>query len=765
MVDLRDLVLRGLTEWGYAARAFDEADYPYKPNTDPAEWTVAIAHEPDIIVLIVDRLYGSRLANGLSVTENEWRAAHTRGMTIIPCLRKAAVSDLVNRESQIDRTSWTPSYVTEEAVLDFIALVRASAFALEFDTAAELLSKLDDKLRSLTPHMLSRLSLASWDQVRRKRTVTVVDVSLSLGDVFDRGLYVSPPHEVVSGNLPEGNLEQRMISSLELGHNLMMTGGPGGGKSSSLCRAFGARVQSQDDHPLTIPLYVECRQLSVTELGSPLELITHLFNLHLRRELWPHFSADDPAFRLEIFFDGLDEVQGDSSDAKDVVLHSPLWDWACHVITCRRDFFGRVFSSEEAASRYDYIVDLQPWSLDHAKEYITRKFRDDPSRIAQLVALLRDSSALMRMAGNPIGLVMLCSIDDTDQVKDIGGLYESFLQRWAIREAERAGETADVSPPVALSIWRALAWASLTSDLASGSSISSLPLLFEKHDNRRTAANLMTIRSLLEIGVSGTDEILIGFVHPSIREYLIAAELAEKLKRSPREIAEALEQDTWYEVNEFAQRLIARWTELDCVGVSANLIQLYEERTDGRPQSLLVRNKACYYIGRLGRQAPGARQFAFGFLDRAWRDEVSPFVRQSIGFARSIGGEPGAAAEFIMEMRRSDDLDGSNRGYHLAYYGDLRRETPPPYMDPGNTPWPQTRRALAARLSDDGQTRRHSRAVDLYTFSRFTEVRGERLTAPESSIIAGIQDELATYPDDIQGIISNICDSLIRAHD
>ncbi len=313
-----------------------------------------------------------------------------------------------------------------------------------------------------------------------------------------------------------------------------------------------------------------------------------------------------------------------------------------------------------------------------------------------------------------------------------------------------------------LSIWQEIAWAILTGRLSRGDRVALIPDIFRnRYDSRRGSALHNVVKSILDLDQDGAEEVVLGFIHPSIFEYLVAADLAEKLKQDEHEAAIALEQDTWFEVNEFAQRLIGKWNDEECIRVAQTLREVYESRKhDNRPKGLLIRNKACYYSGRLGRRSPIARGVVFDFLDQAWEEEQTPFVRQSIGFARSIGGQPGAAHDFIAEMRVNDELDRSNRGYHLVYYGDQRGQSPP-YRDPGNVPWSQTREALLRRISDTAEVRRQSRAVDLFTFLRFLQTRHEQPTDAEMCIINSILREASTEIQSIDSLVYNICKEIV----
>ena len=760
LLDLREVIKGHLTQMGYSMLAFDEADYPYVPNRDLGEQSVALANHPDVLLLILDRRYGTRLPNNLSVTENEWQnAQRSKAPFIVPCVRGKTIAEF--EQWRAGGGAWVPGYVDDVALLRFIERVRTqTTFVLEFDSAEDLLAKLDRKMRSLTPFVLRRVADASRDNAGNKRTVTVVDQTLSLGDVFARDLYVTPPYRLLSGRLPRCNLETGAVRCLKSRQSMIITGGPGTGKSTTLVKSLCRRSADMEGNALLAPIYVDCHSLSLEDFASVQALFAKLFRLALDKDIWPHFDQNDANLQVELFFDALDEVRDGTTALEQVMAGSPVWSWCHNLLTCRSDFLSRVLGNPSTSGRYQYIAELQPWDVQHMKSYIKRKFGDDRQRADEMIEII-SSEPFHELARNVIGLVMLCSLDNVSLVDNAATLYRAFLVKWATREACRVG-TSPVDENMILSVWQRIAWKLLTSGRNGGVTISLLPDTFGRYDTRRDVVCSPVVRSLLMTSSPSDDPVVAGFVHDSIYEYLLAAELIEQLKGRLHQQMEALEQDTWYQVNEFAQLLMSKWNERDCLCVVSNLITAYENRlNDCGCRALLLRNKASYYIGRLGRQSPLASSRAFGFLDKAWKEEPSPFVRQSIGFARSIAGRPNAVVDFINEMRGSSELDSLNRGYHLVYYGDIKAQNPP-YRDSDQGSWQQTHRALIDRFKRHSTAKRNSRAVDLYTFRGFLETRQEKLTTEETEVVLAILKHLDSYPADLRPTIENECSEVIK---
>jgi len=341
LLDLREVIKNHLTQRGYSVLAFDEADYPYEPGKDPGECTVALAPHPDVLLLILDRRYGIRLSNRLSITENEWQNARRSNVPfIVACVRRKAIEEF--EQWKAVGGTWRPRYVDDVDLLRFIERVKATTFLLKFDNAEDLRVELDQKMKSLTPFILRRVADATCEKARNKRTVTVIDQTLSLGDVFDRDLYVTPPYRLVSGILPGRNLEGDAITCLQSHHNMIITGGPGTGKSTALVKSLYQRSVDMQDSPLLTPIYVDCYSLSLRDFASVEALLTKLFELALGKNIWPHFDQHDPSLQVELFFDALDEVRDGTVLLEQMVAESPVWSWCHHLLTCRWDFLSRV---------------------------------------------------------------------------------------------------------------------------------------------------------------------------------------------------------------------------------------------------------------------------------------------------------------------------------------------------------------------------------------------------------------------------------------
>ena len=663
--------LSSLTQRGYSVLAFDEADYPYMPGKDLSEYSVALAPHPDVLLLILDRRYGTRLSNGLSITENEWRNGQRSQVPfIVACVRKKAIAEF--EQWKAARGMWKPHYVDDVDLLGLIERVRTTTYLLEFDNAEDLGVELDQKMKSLTPFILRRVADATRENAGNKRTVTVIDQTLSLGDVFERDLYVTPPYQLVSGKLPAHSLEEDAVTCLRSRQSMIITGGPGTGKSTALVKSLYQRSVDMQDKPLLTPIYVDCHRLSSSDFESVESLLTKLFEMALGKNIWPHFDQHDPNLEVELFFDALDEVRDGTILLERMAAESPVWSWCHHLLTCRWDFLSRALGNPSILGRYQYMAELLPWELPHIKSYVERKFISDKQRANEMIRIIETSETFYDLARNVIGLVMLCSLDDVSRVDNAVTLYRAFLAKWAAREAYRVDDRT-VDEDMTLSVWQRIAWQLLISGRNGGVTISSLPDIFDKYDKRREVVQSPVIQSLLLTTSPSDETVVFGFVHDSIYEYLLAAELVERLQSPLHQTTDALEQDTWYEVNEFAQQLMSKWNETDCARAVETLIKAYQRRlNDNGPEGLLLRNKACYYIGRLGRQSRLASSQAFGFLDKVWQEEHTAFVRQSIGFARSIAGLPNAVTEFVNEMRDNKELDSLNRGYHLAYYGDIK---------------------------------------------------------------------------------------------
>ncbi len=762
MSDLREELKARLASLGFEVRAYDEATYPYGTRATQAAQTVGLATEWDLVIVTVDKRYGTEWEGEQSVTESEWERATASGdAVVITCVRDGTWSEFKNWSRQAAGQNWNPTYVEDVRVLQFVERISEKEHPLVFQHVTDYLSAIESKIRSLTPLFLWMLSRESHRHMRRRRTVTELDTLLSLGDVFDHGLYVSPPYEVQSGTLDGDVLEQAITKSVASGGKLILSGIAGAGKSTSIAKAFDVRFghqQSSTPVSLAIPIYVDCRQLTCEAIRDLGTLIARLFEVYLKKQPWPVLSPSDTNVRLELFIDGLDEVIGAVTEVTEAVIGSSIWASVANVVAFRMDFYSRVFGDAQIAGIYDGVVKLNPWDLGSIGTYLRQRFVDSevPDKLMQH---LESSVSLKSLASSPVGLVMISSLDDVENITDHANLYQRFIQHWARREAHRHQECVDVNATIGA--WRELSWAHQTGRLKPETPVSRLCTMFPEFDVRRQLVDTPVVKSLfnIRVGFEG-EEVFLGFVHDSVEEYLAAVELVAKLRGSDYTATEALECDTKCEINEFAQLLLKKWEQPVADETLHRLKALYvSRRSDSGPRGQLLRNKVCFYVGRLGRINPSIGAKSVSFLEHAWRHETEAFVRQAIGFALAITGESESAIAFVNEMREKQELDRSNRGYHLVYYGD-QRGTEPPYVDPECGSWAETRRALDKRLNDNERPRRHSRVVDLFTLHRFLLTRNEATNADEHQAIREIRDQLTAYSEVEQDKLRELCDTV-----
>jgi hypothetical protein len=762
LIDLRSTAVTGLESAGFHVAVFDDENYPYLPNQDQAARTVDLAGQWDITIVIVDKAYGQTDTSGRSTTEREWHAATDRHAVVIPCIRDKTFDEFQAWRKQGKPDTWKVDHVLDLRVLKFVDLIRDQPdYPIIFSDAVDLINKVMGKLQSFTGYFLKQLSSVILENVLDRRTITVIDRTLSLGDVLTQDLYISPPFRIISGRATAAGLEDSLVESVVGRRHIMLTGQPGAGKSSTLANVYRRKVGPDASPSLQVLLYVDCRVTPIEAFTEIDTLLEHLFSKYMDRNRWPLFTEEDPNVRLSFIFDALDEIKAPAALVTEIAEKSTILQKYAHIAGCREDEFDRLFYNPVIAGRYDTAIAINPWSESEITDYVSRKFRGDPESQEGLLKILTNSDFISRLASHPIGLVMLCSVYPFQDVTSSAQLYSEFLTKWAEREIQRSDENSSFSE-IVIDIWRTIAWQWLEHPGLREIPEEDIVHLFDRYDRRREYVGHPVTRSLLRLRRGGDGKVLIdGIIHETISEYLMAAEVIRRLALGGYSAASALEMNTWYEINEFAQQIMTTWSERQISDISDKLIEIYDTRIgDVSDKGLLLRNKACFFIGRLGRYSPLNRDKASRFLDEAWSRETAAFVRQAIGFARAMAGRPQASEDFVSEMAKNQALDAANRGYHLVYYGDVSRDVGA-LSDDGRLRWDRTRKALFSRLSDEGPTRIHSRVIDGFTVLRFFMTRNITPTDNEREIIAHIQSTISEYDEDARSLLSEIFGNLI----
>jgi hypothetical protein len=355
------------------------------------------------------------------------------------------------------------------------------------------------------------------------------------------------PHQIED----VGCLLGALVSTRTEGQDLIvLSGGPGSGKST-LCRVFASELaQSPDAHPIFLQLR---RVREGADIGQFVEdalqsrgLITRIADLRglpnvvLILDGFDELVAANRS-RLRQFFNALiDETQ-----------IGPLRK--THVIVSGRD---TLFPGGQGLPAGSHVVALQPfdrvrveawgarWRSQHSNgdggTFHPEHFMGDGEHVTSARA---SSSSLEHLVTWPLTLHLVARVHTAGGLpaaSDAGGridkayLYRSILAETSTRQAAQVAGKGRLEPDAMRGFLRAVAWLMYTRSVDSLDIADVAPLL----EGLRAGQDDLDTSQLAEVAVLNAPELAKGeetgfeFVHKSFSEFLAAENIAERVERA-----------------------------------------------------------------------------------------------------------------------------------------------------------------------------------------------------------------------------------------
>ena len=745
---LRADVQSVIEKLGFDVLAFERPDYPVYPSTDAHAASLAALQNSDMVVLLIDKRYGGLfLGKGPeSITEREYFEAYKLGKIIIPCVSEKAEHERQNLISAVTqltasnkislgdaRIKIRPEYVDNWNVLDFIDEVRKADrdnFVIEYDGPPDLSAKLEGRFRGFTRFICHKIVEAEIKRVKSTKTTVF---PLSLGDVFEKGYFVEPNRKVVSGNVPDTATSSQICDLSHKDERIMITGGPGTGKSTLLAKAFLEQARTcLQDRSSRIPFYISLRGRGPEYHFDFREFVLECCREYLGKQFYPAFERThiEPVF----YIDGLDEFAEQSSDVDLQKVLSFIFLSRAFVACSRSRFAEERLESLGFASRIDVLIALLDWEPTRSWTYI-KKFCDIGSKSSlyeQMMQAYGRSDEMKEIFQNPLLLTMFLYVveqsgmtlplDLTDQVS----VYDRFIDLWITRELGRLGrnssEGSRIERETIRKAWQLTAW-EIYKRRFTGESM-------DKSHLQDVVVAAGFPRALLQIPVywdfldirPHTGRVL-GMFHEQFLEHLLASEIVSSSKDGRHPFPEFLQHEIRYEINKIVRALWKHENRATITAILENLWAVYEKTllSNNEPVGIAIRNHAMYYIGRL--PDPEAKQ-KLVFADSVEKD---PFVKLAIAFGLIKLEDYQVENELFEKLTSSDEWDAVNRGYHLVYFGDwILKDELPPYLDDGARMWTRTLQALLRHIQSTEKRHVALRRIELLTIRRFMEVRTSR---------------------------------------
>lgn len=339
---------------------------------------------------------------------------------------------------------------------------------------------------------------------------------------------------------------------------LIVLGGPGSGKTwlarrtARMCAETALERLTAGDtlDEVELPLYTTCAWLSATSPSDDIRravvcsAVGHLPDLGgarvaaVVRELFEERNA--PTLLLA---DSLDEASG--ADDRIRQADSLPDSWRIMLTSRPGPWNGQLVIGDDDPSRRVGV--LQPLRYpDDVEPFVARWFGERSAWAADLIAQLRDRTALQRAATVPLILAFFCIVGGDEPLPGRrADLYTKVIRRMLTGRWRGSGHR-DPDPDACLDTLRAWAWSAATSDLVSGvgtwADEFDTPRVRQGQDDRDALDHVAVPLGQPDADTGMTQR---RFAHRSLREHLVAEYVA--LRLPAEQAAKELLNHLWYD--------------------------------------------------------------------------------------------------------------------------------------------------------------------------------------------------------------------------
>ena len=376
---------------------------------------------------------------------------------------------------------------------------------------------------------------------------------LAADTLYPPGLYVPQRFRRLDSSAPgvRDDLVDELLGQVAADHGrfVLVLGDFGRGKTFAL-RELARRIPVELPH--LIPLFIELRALDKAHSVEGL-VAAHLANHGEDLIDLKAFRYMLRQGRIALLFDGFDELvtrvtYQQAADHLETLLRAAE-DKAKIVVASRTQHFKsheQVFTAlgERVGTlpnrRIFAVEDFTPAQI---RAYLVGRYHGDEEAADHRLRLLGGIQDLLDLASNPRMLGFIADLDEerlravagTQQAISAAGLYEEILRAWLAHEEERTHGVAGSPGGMRLDdLWQAVTTLAMRL-WESGETLLRLADLTEIADTLSGLAGgrLSADQRVHAMGSGSllvrTDEGLFGFIHASVVEWLVAAEIARQL--------------------------------------------------------------------------------------------------------------------------------------------------------------------------------------------------------------------------------------------
>lgn len=746
--DERRTIIDLLKKSGVEISAFEEPDYPVLEGEHSHENCLKALGRADLAILLINERYGGNFyaEKGVSITQKEYEALNIPAVVLVnekvwderAVYRKQQKASGMSEEEYADSGKYHPVYVDNVKVFRFIDAVQESYsqngksnwinFWRNLD---DIKSMLPDLLNSRTATIMRRIVEKQVSVVKRRRTSTAL--SMSLGDVFDKGYFIEPGYVCTSGVFENSGetLTWAITKRMAQKESCLILGEAGAGKTTLMTKCFLEMVESVKNDPFTIPAYVWLKGMNPDKAFSVEEYLEDACEKFLNKKYYPFFNLS--GFKFVFFLDGFDELTEKLSRTELLNLgNSEMFRYPV-MLTSRVQYADRYMCGNDFTSNFDFCIKLTEWTQKTAEEYIKHFCEISGKNEAfenQIMVLLVQNDDLHDILKSPLMITILLYVIEQSRmripetIRSRTELFEKCLTLLAQREIESKFQKGDkVKIPdnnVLVLHWAYFAWMLYENRLEGEAGIS----ISEAIDKINSIFGKLSVgwpSTVYDVLFDTNADYAFGAFHEQFLEYLVAYVLTYACLNKILPYPDFLKYAMRPEINRYFRSIVSQKPEKERQLVFYHIKELYWQCAGRESENdILERVHAVYHLSRL--KVDGADDE----ISRIFNSEKELAVLQSLYFGVIKRGDLQREKEFYQLLTENADYSNSNRGYHLAYYDSGIAKVTLPYNDDIAMDWGGSLRAFQRHFFSREMEHYYLRRIDLLTMRQFIENRGKR---------------------------------------